>query len=93
MTVVLCALSQTTLAAEAERTPYPRDVRVAFQKNCAASSREMIKPCRCMIDQFEATMSLAEFAKMSKAEDLAEDSRFTTVANNCAQQHAPQPQQ
>lgn len=83
-TLTFCLLL-SAFAAHADT--YPRDVRIAFLERCVKLNKQMIAPCKCMLQNFQNTLTLEQFVELSKTQTPDGDRRFTMVATHCINTH------
>jgi|GEM_PF-4065752 len=63
--------------------PYPRDVAVRFLESCTGLNKQMIEPCKCMLNNFQKVMSLDDFVVMANSKKPEDDPRFLKAAGPC----------
>lgn len=64
--------------------PYPIETRRAFMQSCVGLSKELVQPCRCVLQKLEGSIPADEFEKRLAAGRLDKDPRFASMARQCS---------
>ncbi len=74
------------LAAPAAAQPqqWPQNSVRSFMTTCVKTHKELIQPCRCMIDGIMREFSPEDFTKLANAGTIDRDARYTRIRNDCA---------
>jgi hypothetical protein len=70
-------------AALAQTSNWPNGTHQQFVQSCAAGRANLIAPCRCVISNLTASMTQEEFLKLSQANAIETDSRYTRARTAC----------
>ncbi len=62
---------------------WPRDTIPLFVTSCSKLHRELLNPCRCIIDGLMEKMLHDEFLRLSDANQIDIDPRYLTVREQC----------
>jgi len=74
------------VASAAVAKPYPQDMRRSFMQSCAGLSKELVTPCRCVLNGIEASIPKDQFEKLLASGKAESDPRIASVARKCNEQ-------
>lgn len=74
----------TTSAAFAQS--YPQPLRRAFIESCVGLSKELVQPCRCILQGLERSIRADDLEALINAGRADKDPRVQSITQNCARQ-------
>ncbi len=80
LTALLWLNTPPALANEA----YPKKVRIAFLDSCVKLNKELVEPCKCIINNLEKHLSYEKFQTVIQQADPMQDRTVKAISQPCA---------
>ena len=85
-TALITSLAAMLIAAAASAQSYPQPLRRAFIESCVGVSKELVQPCRCILEGLERSILADDLEALIKANRADKDPRVQSITQNCARQ-------